>query len=723
MTVDLAYPRPDCDRSQRWLSLDGTWDFRPDPEDRGREAHWERAGAAPWPARIRVPFAWETPLSGIATQWLPVGWYRRHVRRPAEWAHERTILHLGAVHDRCQVWLNGRWIGEHSGGYLPFSFDLTDALRDGQGELILRVEAPVDKRFIPHGKQRSQPPDDYDSCCFTASSGVWQPVWLEGRPATYIRHVALRPSKELDAIHARVTLDGPHRAGATLMLHVEGHEPVVVPVGDRGYRGDRGGVQICDVTLPIRAPQFWTPRTPHLYDVIVSVRSGDGEDRVRCYTGLRRIETQGDRLYLNGERLYLRGVLDQGYWPDGGYTAPDAAALRRDVELTLAAGYNLARKHIKLEDPRWLYWADRLGLLVWEEPPCVGRYAAESLARFEAQLAPTVARDGNHPSIILWGLYNEEWGLDFHVARDAEKQEAVARAYDLLKAADDTRPIIDNSGWWHVKTDLLDWHYYDNDVRRWGEVTAALVADATTRWQSFQSDVVPFRDMQLSVPGRDHAGLPLINGEYGGGRRPRERGWHLRWQTQELRRHERVGGYIYTELCDVEHEQCGIYTAERQPKDLGCDPASINAETTIIFDVVPVRPGLDLATPTGEVDLTLRVSHQGPRMICGAVEWGWGDAPASGQIAVTIEPHAPSAPLVIRCVLPAGESHGQLWVQLVDDEGRCRAWGILDVALVSKGEAPPVRDDAGATDEQYALAEQDFSRAIRPTGRGVRERG
>lgn len=501
------YPRPDFDRSHRWLSLNGAWDFAPDPDDHGREERWERPGGARWPDRIVVPFPWEAPASGVSRHWLPVAWYRRVVERPSGWAGERTILHVGAAHYACQVWLNGRWIGEHSGGYLPFSFDITDSLHDGRGELILRVEAPLDKRSIPHGKQRSRPADDYDDCSFTPSSGIWQSVWLEGRPSTYIERLDLRPTDDLTGIHARVQVAGPCAREAAVTLTVDGL-PRTLALHD--------GVAVA--VIPLDHPILWSPRTPHLYTVTVRLRSADGDDQVSSYTGLRRIEVWGDRLVLNGERIYIRGVLDQGYWPEGGYTAPDDAALRRDVELILAAGYNLSRKHIKFEDPRWLYWADRLGLLVWAEPPCIGRYSPEAVARFEAQLAPWVARDGNHPGIILWGLYNEEWGLDWRVGEDQERQDAVRRAYDLLAALDHSRPIIDNSGWWHVKTDVLDWHYYDNDVRRWNEVTTTLAGDAET-WFGHQLGVDHWYETQLSVAGADHAGLPLLNGEYGAGQR------------------------------------------------------------------------------------------------------------------------------------------------------------------------------------------------------------
>ncbi|HEX4715205.1 MAG TPA: hypothetical protein VH164_09790, partial [Ktedonobacteraceae bacterium] len=336
MSSHFAYPRPDFDRSHCWASLNGAWDFHADPANQGQLAHWEQQGSATWPEQIVVPFAWETPASHITREWLPISWYRRQVQRPVTWTDTRTILHFGAVHYHCQVWVNGQWVGEHTGGYLPFSFDITEMLEDDRGELVVRVEAPLDKLAIPHGKQRSRPADDYDSCAFTASSGIWQSVWLEGRPATYIEQVQLCPTADLAAIQAVVTLNGPHLADATLIVQIEGETT--------GQTLRIEGKTTLAVALPIEQPQLWSPRNPHLYTVLVWLASVDGEDRVSSYTGLRTIEIQGKRILLNGERMHLRGALEQGYWPESGYTAPDDAALRLDVELALKAGYNLIRK-------------------------------------------------------------------------------------------------------------------------------------------------------------------------------------------------------------------------------------------------------------------------------------------------------------------------------------------------------------------------------------------
>ena len=672
MRIREEYPRPDFDRSHCWESLNGKWKFAPDPTHQGLLSHWEQPGTILWSQSIQVPFAWETALSEVRQEWLPAGWYRHFIQRPVAWTEEQTILHFGAVHYHCQVWINGQWVGEHTGGYVPFSFDITDVLLDGQGELIVYVEAPLDKLAIPHGKQRSRPADGYDDCAFTASSGIWQSVWLEGRPATFIQQVDLEPGSQLDSIAAQIYLQGKHLADATLAVAIDGMPEQIVPIQ---------GATALSLIWPVKHPQTWTPRHPHLYYVRLRLESPDGIDYVTSYTGLRRIEVRGNRLVLNGEQLYLRGALDQGYWPESGYTAPTDDALRLDVELALKAGFNLIRKHIKLEDPRWLFWADRLGLLVWAEPPCVGRYSSVAIRRFEEQLPLMVARDRNHPSIILWGIYNEEWGLDWRTVQDVEKQEAVARAYDLLAAHDHSRPIIDDLGWNHVKTDVLDWHYYDEDNRRWREVTNALVSDPNT-WFGHQLAVDRWYETQLNVADAQHQQMPLMNGEYGVGATPAERGWYFCWQTQELRRQEAINGYIYTELYDVEHELCGIYDAQRQLKPLGCDPAQVNAETVIIFDLLPKSPDLDYVVAQREFQITLCLSHQGPRLLRGKLIWGWeNDMTNGGDLPLELEPYTITENFPITLSLPASQSTGKLHVQFIDESNQCYAHSFVHVGM------------------------------------------
>lgn len=675
MTPHPEYPRPDFDRSQQWLNLNGEWDFKADPENAGLENGWFQAAATGWSKKIVVPFPWEAKSSRINQEWLEVGWYHRSLEQPAHWNDLRTVLNFGAVHYFCTVWLNGNKVGEHSGGYLPFSFDITGELAQGPAELVIRVEAPLDKRFIPHGKQRSIPVDDYDGCAFTASSGIWQTVWLEGRPSTFIASLKLQPTPELNAFEVQGVLEGPNLAKANLSLEVEGQEgQELIIQGETNF----------SAILKIENPQLWSPSHPHLYTIVAKLKSPDGEDTVQNYSGLRKIEVRGDRIYLNGQQLYIRAALDQGFWPDGIHTAPDDAALRKDVELALQAGFNTIRKHIKLENPRWLYWADKLGLLVWEEPPCIGRYSKEAIELFEAQLAPMVARDGNHPCIIIWGIYNEEWGLDWLSGEDEERQLAVENAYNLLKAADATRPIVDDSGWWHVKTDILDWHYYDMDMEKWQAVTAALAGDRTS-WFGHGISDTEWYETQLSVKGKDHQGLPLINGEYGGGTSDKEQNWLFRWQTQDLRRHTAFSGYTYTELYDVEYEVVGIYTAERQLKDWGYEPAIINADTIIIFDLTPHQPGLDLVVQDEAIKVSVQISHYALTPLKGKLMWGWkrGVQP-TGSRQIEVGSFEITAPIELISPLPEkneSPGEGKFFVWLASENNPEMAYGFLDVAL------------------------------------------
>ncbi|MCW2873247.1 sugar-binding domain-containing protein [Actinacidiphila oryziradicis] len=686
-TVRPEYPRPHFDRSHAWLSLNGTWDFAADPagsaayEQMSRDDH-------DWPHAITVPFAWETEASGVGAHWLEYGWYRRTVTVPDGWRGQRVVLHFGAVHHLASVWIDGAPVGEHEGGYTPFEFDITEALAGlTTATVLVRVWAPADKREIVHGKQRSIPRDDYDDCAFTPTSGIWQPVWLEARPATYVSAVALAPADALDAITADVSVAGPSARGARLTVQVTGGTPATVEIGDPA--------QPVRVSLPIREPRQWSPDDPYLYGVSVTLDSADGTDRVGSATGLRRIEVSGEHLLLNGERLYVRGVLDQGYWPRTGLTAPDDQAFATDLALAREAGFNLVRKHLKLEDPRFLHHADRLGILVWAEPASTGVYTPEAAARFDAQIEPMVRRDGNHPSIVIWGLYNEEWGLDWNVPGDPAKQAAVRRAYDLLKSLDPGRPVVDNSGWAHVVTDIVDWHIYDETPAGWAAKVRALLTD---RSHSFPVGLgaVGTVDKLVMADGGPAPEVPNLNSEFGGGKTSVERGWNQRWQTLELRRHDVLSGYVWTELYDVEHEMAGIYAFDRSRKDSGAnDPAGVNADTVLVVDVEPLAPGRDLVvTGDRKVSVEARISHHGRSSVEAAVVPLWGPplgecddlaarraagAAAAGD-TVSVQPFRLSDPVRITEHFPDGAAAARLHLLVVSD-GEVIGGTCVDVSL------------------------------------------
>ena len=650
------YPRPHFDRSSRWVSLNGTWDFRRgDGTDADRDE------------RITVPFAWETPASGVGAHWLDRAVYRRRFGVDAGWAGERVILHFGAVHHEAVVRVDGREVGRHVGGYLPFEFDITDALADTpEHELEVHVHAPLDKRSVAHGKQRSIPADDYDSCAFTPSSGIWQPVWLEPRPATHLAALDLAPADTLDAIRVAGAIHGAAAVDATATIRVAGAEPREVTADELA----------AGVAIPIAEARLWSPADPHLYEVVVEVRSADGLDRVASSTGLRRIETRGAEIHLNGQRISLRGVLDQGYWPETGITAPDDDAFVRDLELARDAGFTLVRKHLKLEDPRFLHHADRMGMLVWAEPASTGRYSPEAAEAFAAQIEPMVRRDGGHPSIVVWGLYNEEWGLDWDLPGDSAKQETVRDAVRQLKSLDASRPVVDNSGWTHVDSDLIDWHVYDEQPGGWARKVAALVTDDAP---TFPVAIAVDRtvDKALMVDGPVPADVPFLNSEFGGGYTGIDRGWNLHWQTQELRRHDRIAGYVWTELNDIEQETAGIVDADRAWKDHGGrPPAHANGETVTVFDVTPVAPGRDVVAPDGSVAIPVAVSHHGTAPIDVVVRAAWGPVfgvePATGAEeagAVRVEPFRLSDAVTVSARLPEGSDAARLHVLLETAEG------------------------------------------------------
>ena len=696
------YPRPDLDRSERWISLNGEWDF----------------SSIDGEARITVPFAWETPASGIERTWLEAATYRRTIAVPASWAGARVVLCFGAVHHRATVSIDGIVVGTHVGGYTSFEFDVTPHLTAGRDAVLeVAVESPADKRSIVHGKQRSIPRDDYDGVSFTPTSGIWQSVWLEARGRSYASSVTLR-GDSLTGIDVAVELAGDEPAGAAVRIRVldEAADAAGGPVTDARAESATDAAVCAQHTgaellltadgagrasgrLEIADPRLWSPADPHLYRVEVIVGEGAGSDRVVATTGLRSIEWSDGVLRLNGARLYLRGVLDQGYWPETGLTAPSDEALLADLDLARELGYTMVRKHLKLEEPRWLHRADELGMLVWAEPAAPSRFSPEAAALFEDQLEPMVRRDGNHPSIVVWGLYNEEWGLDWDIPGSRRRAEAAAHAYDTMAALDHTRPLVENSGWAHVRSDLVDWHYYEPDPATWARNVRDL---ATGAREEFPVRLGPDFVVDKSLYGSEEfprTGVPLLNSEYGEGYTSLERAWHLRWQTQELRRHDRYTGYVYTELADVEHENAGLLDADRRRKDWGgLRPADVNADTVLVVDLVPRAAGADIEVPLEAFELTVRVSHHGADAVAGRVEAAWIaagaplpaslDGGASSAAVPAVSPFVLGAPVTLTIEPPAASARLALF--FVDETVGVRALRYLPPAPV----APPPRRGA-----------------------------
>lgn len=644
-----GHPRPDFVRLAPWVSLDGTWDFVPDP----REALDARAArAVSHPERIAVPGAWEEAVAGTRHDWLTCGWYLRDVAIPAAWsADHRVWLVIGAAFATAQVWIDDVLVAESDQGYLPIEADLTDWLREGPAPLAIRVAAPRDKRHIPHGKQRSIPYDDYNGCSFTPSSGIWQSVRLEARPRAYVSGVVLQPSSALDGFQVDVAVAGAHDGTVRVRLDSETDGISTALVDGRAR-----------ASLEVPKPRLWSPADPVLYDVVVELDADGESDAVLVSGGLREFRATREGFLLNGERIYLRGVLDQGYWPGHGLAAPDEHALIRDLELAAASGFNLVRKHLKAEDPRWLYHADRLGMLVWAEPASTGAYSEAGAAAFERALVGMIERDRNHPSIVIWGAYNEEWGLDWDVTVPAHREAAV-RAFRAAKTLDPTRAVVDNSGWSHVETDIVDWHYYNEQPARFAAAVERIMAGKP--FDVWHSASYPLAKT-LGVDGFVHGDRPIMNSEYGGGWNSIERAWHTRWQTQFLRLHEANHGYVYTELYDIENETVGIYTYDRRAKDQdGFEQRWAHADTVIIPLVDPVAYGADLVlSSSADAVMRVMISHHSRERLAGQLVWAVGDS--SGALEVTAEPWSLSGPFEVPVALDDDADAARLDLRIGD---------------------------------------------------------
>jgi beta-galactosidase/beta-glucuronidase len=509
LSADAAadHPRPQFVRAD-WASLDGEWDFAFDPD-----ARWSRPDQVAWARTIRVPFAPEAPASGVGeTGFFRACWYRRTFAAPDLAGGRRLLLHFGAVDYAATVWVNGEPVARHEGGYTPFAADVTDALGPaGPQSVAVRAEDDPFDLAKPRGKQDWQLHPH--AIWYPRTTGIWQTVWLEPVPACRIGAVRWTPCLERWEVGLDVRLHG-ERCG-DLRLHVR------LAVGDLLLADDDYAVVAGEVMRRIalsdpgiddyRNELLWSPATPTLIEARLELRDGAGAllDAVRSYTALRSIGVQGDRLVLNGRPYPLRLVLDQGYWPDGGLTAPSGEALRRDVELAKAMGFNGVRKHQKIEDPRYLYWADAIGLLVWEEMPSAYRFTRRSIDRLAREWTEVIERDGSHPCVVAWVPFNESWGVP-DLPDSPAQRHYVQALYHLTRTLDPSRPVVGNDGWESVATDIVGIHDYDDDPARIAKRYGAEEANL----RLFQRERPGGRLLVLG--DREPLGQPIVLTEFGG---------------------------------------------------------------------------------------------------------------------------------------------------------------------------------------------------------------
>lgn len=567
------YPRPQFTR-QDWINLNGKWDFEFDDERIGIQNRWETEGAS-FSRKIEVPFCYESKLSDIADQGVhDVVWYRRSFHVPAEWAGKDILLHFGAVDYAASVWVNGILVRTHEGGHTPFSVNITHALSDGENTLVVRAEDFARDVSLPRGKQYWR--DTSESIFYTRTTGIWQTVWLEPVSPLHLDRVKMTPDIDTNAVRLRSFINGlESHSSNSARLNVEVSfqgQPVTTQNFSVSKSVQSWVIQLPDYNYHLsRVERWWTPERPYLYDIRFELTvDGKTADLVDSYFGMRKISVENGRLCLNNHPYYMRLILDQGYFPGGLLTAPTDDDLRKDVELTKAMGFNGARKHQKIEDPRYLYWCDTLGLLVWGEMANSCELNETYIRRMTTEWQEAVERDYNHPCIVAWVPLNESWGVPNILTSNQEQYHASAM-YALTKSLDPYRLVISNDGWEHMKSDLLTIHDYE-----WREEVLA------ERYGSIEKTIhARPAERQLHVGGTRYENEPILVSEFGGiaYKKSEWEGWgysgaendedflkRLAAVVNPLLAAPIVQGFCYTQLTDVEQEINGLLTYTREPK-------------------------------------------------------------------------------------------------------------------------------------------------------------
>jgi beta-galactosidase/beta-glucuronidase len=566
------YPRPQCVR-ELWMNLNGVWEFAFDDANSGYAENWQ--DGKKFEGTIVVPFPYQCELSGINDRGVhEIVWYARDFEVPQEWRGRDLLLNLGAVDYATTLWVNGREVGHNRGGHVPFQFDIAPYLKDGENRLTLRVEDRQDPRQ-PRGKQSSTGlPHDIDYYCTT---GIWQTVWLEPVPSIRIEEIRITPDAEKNLVDVTVYLHAP-----ASRWRVEGE----LSYADQVLANAEDRLAIATAKLRFEVPyaKLWSPAAPHLYDMRIRLYEGEELlDEVRSYVGIRSIRMKDGQILLNGQPTYLKMALDQGYWPESYLAAPSDEALQTDIGWAKKFGFNGVRKHQKIEDPRWLYWCDRLGLLVWEEMPNAREWSSQAEEYLAAEWARAVRRDYNHPCIIAWVPVNESMGFPKLGEQHPGQYAFIERMVADTRRLDATRPVIDNDGWEHTDiTDICAIHDYTPtgaEIRVRYDVTTTTGALPPRVW---------IGGKPLFTRGSRYRGQPIILSEVGGflnippdvpaDERDMLYQFYASVETAEelLAKYRELmegiadlkflAGFCYTQLTDIEQEINGLMTYDRRPK-------------------------------------------------------------------------------------------------------------------------------------------------------------
>lgn len=581
MAYRNEYPRPQLVRTD-WLNLNGEWGFAFDDEILGSKEKWYESNAV-FNKKINVPFAYQTKLSGINDPGFhDTVWYRREFTVPEQWKNKRIILHFGAVDYRSWVYVNGQFIGFHEGGHTSFSFDITESLTWQKDTLTVHVEDPSTDETIPRGKQFWH--EQSAAIWYTRTTGIWQTVWLEPVSPNSISKLRITPDVD--------------RGDCIMEFEATGEllgKKAEIEISFKGETVCKDSIALNETynkrTFNLynkhifRTPFHhngwnWTPESPNLFDLTITLKEEETVlDEIYSYFGMRKVHTENGMVYLNNRPYYQKLVLDQGYWKEGLLTAPSDEDFKKDIILAKEMGFNGCRKHQKVEDPRFLYWADHLGFLVWGECAASPSYSENAAARLTTEWIEIIQRDYNHPSIIVWVPINESWGVP-DIRNNKQQQHHSLAMYHLIHSLDSTRLVISNDGWELTKTDICAIHNYNHGNK-----------DEKAKYEIYKEDLATKEAILNSKPalrgiyanGFEHQGEPILLTEFGGigFKAGDDAGWgytSVKTKEEYIEDYRRVMeavyaskiifGYCYTQLTDVEQEINGLLTYGREPK---CD--------------------------------------------------------------------------------------------------------------------------------------------------------
>ena len=565
------YPRPQFERAD-WVNLNGEWSFALDLSDSGRDRDFYNSKG--FEQRITVPFAPESKLSGIGyTDFINSVWYQRMIQIPSAWQGKRVKLNFGAVYYESEVYIDGRFVGRHYGGSDSFAFDITDFVSDGkEHSIVVHAESDLRSGTQPGGKQST----NYYSygCSYTRTTGIWQTVWMEA-----VDDMAL------ERVQVVTDIDNEQIVVIPTYYNVAGGNTLSVEVLDGGKvvaHAESAAVQGVPVVVALKKAKLWSPESPFLYDVVYEVKDAEGKtlDRVDAYVGMRKVHIDGNRIYLNNKPYYQRLVLDQGFYPDGIWTAPSDEALKHDIEMSKAAGFNGARLHQKVFEERFHYWADKLGYIVWGEMASWDKdFNSVAAARnFLSEWGNIVVRDRNHPALIVWTPFNEEFGVPSN-----EAGRFLTDVYNETRRLDPTRPVNTVSGGIYVISDFCTAHCYEQDGAR----LHSMLFDG----EKFYQPQGPNGGFDRAIRKLYYDGsLPYLLDEFGGikcaetqpeggnswgygNAAPTREDFYTRLEAlvKAIVDHsDKICGFCYTQLTDVEQEQNGVYYYDRGEKfDMG----------------------------------------------------------------------------------------------------------------------------------------------------------